>query len=219
MQITRIINNNIVISEDNSHREVVLMGRGLGFQRHPGDVIDSDKVEKTYIMKDHGMTHRFQQMVADIPIERLEYLIGQAAIRMIERKLKVTLPQDEAAFIALHIVNAELDLDMTEMVSMTKLTQHILKIVDECFPDQMDKESVFYERFITHLKFFAQRIFTGNEVESDDTEFQEIIRNKYQECLDCVEKIRIYIKNTCNHDITDEEMMYLTVHIKRVITR
>ena len=72
MQITRIINNNIVISEDNSHREVVLMGRGLGFQRHPGDVIDSDKVEKTYIMKDHGMTHRFQQMVADIPIERLE---------------------------------------------------------------------------------------------------------------------------------------------------
>ena len=75
-------------------------------------------------------------------------------------------------------------------------TQHILKIVDECFPDQMDKESVFYERFITHLKFFAQRIFTGNEVESDDTEFQEIIRNKYQECLDCVEKIRIYIKNT-----------------------
>ena len=276
MQITRIINNNIVISEDNSHREVVLMGRGLGFQRHPGDVIDSDKVEKTYIMKDHGMTHRFQQMVADIPIERLEicneiiqyakdtlqknindniyisltdhinfaiervemgvpfqnpflweikkfyyqeYLIGQAAIRMIERKLKVTLPQDEAAFIALHIVNAELDLDMTEMVSMTKLTQHILKIVDECFPDQMDKESVFYERFITHLKFFAQRIFTGNEVESDDTEFQEIIRNKYQECLDCVEKIRIYTKNTCNHDITDEEMMYLTVHIKRVITR
>ncbi|MEY8634257.1 CAT RNA binding domain-containing protein [Anaerostipes hominis (ex Lee et al. 2021)] len=48
MQITRIINNNIVISEDNSHREVVLMGRGLGFRRHPGDVIDSDKVEKTY---------------------------------------------------------------------------------------------------------------------------------------------------------------------------
>nr|WP_230973593.1 PRD domain-containing protein [Anaerostipes faecalis] len=276
VQITKIINNNIVISKDNSHREVVLMGRGLGFNAHKGDIIDSKKIEKTYIMKDHEMTHRFQQMVADIPIERLEicneiiqyakdtlqknindniyisltdhinfaiervemgvpfqnpfmweikkfyyqeYLIGKVAIAMIERKLKVTLPQDEAAFIALHIVNAELDLDMTRMVSMTKLVNHILKIVEDCFPDQLDKESVFYERFITHLKFFAQRVFAGKEVESNDTEFQEIIRNKYRECLDCVEKIRVYIKETCNHDITDEEMMYLTVHIKRVTTK
>ena len=29
----------------------------------------------------------------------------------------------------------------------------------------------------------------------------------------------VYKRQTCNHDITDEEMMYLTVHIKRVITR
>ena len=71
---------------------------------------------------------------------------------MIEKKLKVTLPQDEAAFIALHIVNAELDLDMTSMVSMTKFVNHILDIVDECFGDRIDKESVFYERPIQFLK-------------------------------------------------------------------
>lgn len=276
MVITKIVNNNIVISKDAGHQEVVLMGRGIGFQRHKGDKIDSSKVEKTYVMKDHGMTHRFQQIAADIPIERLEicnkiiqyakdtlqknindniyisltdhinfaiervemgvpfqnpflweikkfyypeYLIGKAAIAMIRKKLGVTLPQDEAAFIALHIVNAELDLDMTEMVSMTKLVNEVLGIVDECFHEQLDRESVFYERFITHLKFFAQRIFMGKEIESDDDEFQQIIRDKYPECLNCVEKIRQHIKKTCNHDITDEEMMYLTVHIKRVTTR
>lgn len=276
MQITKIVNNNIVISRDSSHREVILMGRGLGFQKHKGDAIDPKRIEKTYIMKDHEMTYRFQQMVADIPIERLEicneiiqyakdtlqknindniyisltdhinfaiervemgvpfqnpflweikkfyyqeYLIGKVAIGMIERKLKVTLPQDEAAFIALHIVNAELDLDMTRMVSMTKLVNEILEIVDECFPGQIDKESVFYERFITHLKFFAQRVFAGKEVESDDKEFQDIIRNKYEDCIECVEKIKTYIKKTCNHDVTDEEMMYLTVHVKRVTMR
>lgn len=276
MRITKVINNNIVISEDDSHREVVLMGRGLGFQKHKGDEIKEDQIEKVYAMKDHGMTNRFQQMVANIPIERLkvcnriiqyakdtlqknindniyisltdhinfaiervemgvpfqnpflweikkfyyqEYLVGKAAINMIERELKVTLPQDEAAFIALHIVNAELDLDMTEMVSMTKLVNEILEIVDECFPDQIDKDSVFYERFITHLKFFSQRVFIGKEVESDDTEFQDIIRRKYQECIECVEKIKNHVKEVCNHTVTDEEMMYLTVHIKRVITK
>ena len=276
MKITKVINNNIVVSRDEANREVVLMGKGLGFQKHAGQTVNPKKVEKTYIMKDHGMTHRFQEMVANIPIERLkvcneiiqyakdrlqknindniyisltdhinfaiervkmgvpfqnpflweikkfyyqEYMIGKAAIGIIAKKLKVTLPQDEAAFIALHFVNAELDLDMTAMVSMTKFVNHILDIVDECFGNRIDKESVFYERFVTHLKFFAQRIFAGKEVESDDTEFQEIIRNKYQDCIDCVEKIKAYIKETCNHDVTDEEMMYLTVHVKRVTTK
>ena len=213
MQITKIVNNNIVISEDKNHKEVVLMGKGLGFQKHKGDEIKLSQIEKTYVMKDHGMTQRFQEMFNDniyvsltdhinFAIERVEmgvpfqnpflweikkfyyqeYLIGKVAIGMIEKELKVTLPQDEAAFIALHIVNAELDLDMTEMVSMTKLVNDILKIVDKHFGEQIDKESVFYERFITHLKFFAQRVYIGKEVKSDDTEFQEIIRNKYHEC-------------------------------------
>ena len=69
------------------------------------------------------------------------------------------------------------------------------------------------------MKFFAQRVFAGKEVESDDKEFQDIIRNKYDDCIECVEKIKTYIKKTCNHDVTDEEMMYLTVHVKRVTMR
>ena len=59
MQITKIVNNNIVISEDKNHKEVVLMGKGLGFQKHKGDEIKSSQIEKTYVMKDHGMTSIF----------------------------------------------------------------------------------------------------------------------------------------------------------------
>ena len=69
-----------------------------------------------------------------------EYLIRKVKIGVVEKNW-FTLPQDEAAFIALHIVNAELDLDMTEMVSMTKLVNDILKIVDKHFGEQIDKES------------------------------------------------------------------------------
>ena len=68
MQITKIVNNNIVISKDHSNREVVLMGKGLGFRKHKGDEIREGQIEKTYVMKDHGMTERFQEMVADLPI-------------------------------------------------------------------------------------------------------------------------------------------------------
>ena len=45
MQITKIVNNNIVISEDKNHKEVVLMGKGLGFQKHKGDEIKLSQIE------------------------------------------------------------------------------------------------------------------------------------------------------------------------------
>ena len=72
MRVTKIVNNNIVISEDKNHKEVVLMGKGLGFQKHKGDEIKLSQIEKTYVMKDHGMTQRFQEMLTDIPIERVK---------------------------------------------------------------------------------------------------------------------------------------------------
>ena len=83
MQITKIVNNNIVISEDKNHKEVVLMGKGLGFQKHKGDEIKLSQIEKTYVMKDHGMTQRFQEMLTDIPIERVKIVIRSFSMRRI----------------------------------------------------------------------------------------------------------------------------------------
>lgn len=48
MKITKVINNNIVVSRDDSQREVVLMGKGLGFQKHAGQTIDPKKIEDIY---------------------------------------------------------------------------------------------------------------------------------------------------------------------------
>ena len=59
MRVTKIVNNNIVISEDKNHNEVVLMGKGLGFQKHKGDEIKLSQIEKTYVMKDHGYDTAF----------------------------------------------------------------------------------------------------------------------------------------------------------------
>ena len=46
----KVLNNNVVISVDDNGRERVLMGRGLGFQLKPFDVLDAAKVEKTFVL-------------------------------------------------------------------------------------------------------------------------------------------------------------------------
>ncbi len=59
-----------------------------------------------------------------------EYLIGKEALSIIKNRLAIELPEDEAGFIALHIVNAELDMAQVSQVSeMAKIIQHILNIV------------------------------------------------------------------------------------------
>ncbi|NRZ43451.1 transcriptional antiterminator [Clostridium beijerinckii] len=66
------------------------------------------------------------------------------------------------------------------------------------------------------LKFFSQRIFRGNEIEDEDTSLSQIMREKYKEAYKCAEKIKKYVKSEFNSELTDEEMMYLAVHINRV---
>ncbi|NRY63239.1 BglG family transcription antiterminator LicT [Clostridium beijerinckii] len=146
-----------------------------------------------------------------------EFLIGKEAVQIIKNKLNVELPEDEAANIALHIVNAQLNSsNMDDTMGMTNMIQNILNIVKFHYKLELDEYSLHYERFITHLKFFSQRIFRGNEIEDEDTSLSEIMKEKYKEAYKCAEKIRKYIKSEFNTDLTDEEMMYLAVHINRV---
>ena len=50
-----------------------------------------------------------------------EYHLGQKCLDMIRDRCGVELNPDEAAFIALHIVNAELNTEMSEMYEITRL--------------------------------------------------------------------------------------------------
>lgn len=277
MRVEKTINNNIVVSSDEFHRETIVMGRGLGFKKKNGDQIDEAKVEKIFTINDQKSNTNFQKLVNEVPMERIqvadeiiryaknslqkelseniyvsltdhinmavdrakadmefqnpfgweikkfyyrEYLIGKVAINMVKQRLGVQLCEDEATFIALHIINAELNLDMSHMVSMTKMIQDIIDIVEEYFDIQLDKNSIYFERFVRHLKFFSQRLFTGQSIYDDkkNEDMLDLFRLRYPDAFTCTKKIKQYILDTCEHEISDEEMTYITVHVKRLIT-
>ncbi|MDZ5038627.1 PRD domain-containing protein, partial [Clostridium perfringens] len=59
-----------------------------------------------------------------------EFLVGKEALSIIQNKLGVTLPEDEAGFIALHFVNALMDdISMENTTRMTKMIEKILSII------------------------------------------------------------------------------------------
>ena len=149
-----------------------------------------------------------------------EYKIGIKALEIISKEFDINLPEDEAAFIALHIVNAQLNEDMPILMDITKLIQEILNIVKYNFNIEFDEESLNYYRFITHLKFFAQRMF-NNKVYKDekDNDLFEIVKEKYYESYKCVNKVQKFIVEKYNYNLTKEEMLYLIIHTEKLVNK
>ena len=145
-----------------------------------------------------------------------EYRIGMEAISIVQNYAGVTLPADEAGFIAMHILNAEMDLDMDRIRAMTKIIQDVLNIVKYHFNIQIDEESLDYERFVTHLKFFIQRAMHDKESRIWEKSLMDMIRIQYMDVYECAGKVASYIEKTTPYAVQEEEMVYLTVHIQRL---
>ncbi|MDA9471444.1 BglG family transcription antiterminator LicT [Enterococcus sp. 5H] len=147
-----------------------------------------------------------------------EYFIGNKALEMVKEKFDVQLSEDEAGFIALHLVNAEMEEEVGNVYELTKIMQEITNIVKYYFKITFNEDSVYFYRFSTHLKFFAYRLLNHKEFhDEDDGELYEVIKKKYHNAYTCVNKIADFLTENYQYNITNEEKMYLIIHIARVI--
>ena len=274
MKIIKIVNNNIVTSLDEQNREIIVMGRGLGFGRKPGMPIEDEKVEKVFRLNSAGENQKLVDIIQDIPLEHIkvadqiieyaksmlgerlketiylslidhidgaidryknqiqftnpllweikqyypsEFKVGVQSLSILRKMLGIELPVDEAAFIALHFITAEYDTKMDVTFDIPRLIDDIIAIVESEFSIKIDKESIHYERFITHLKFFAARVLQAKQMpDDDDFLFRNMIRDQYKKSYACAQMIRQHLGEYYKVAISEEEVVYLTVHIKRV---
>lgn len=148
-----------------------------------------------------------------------EYRIGQHALSIIAEKVGIILPEDEAGFIALHIVNAQMNEDMPVMINITKFIQDVLHIVKFHFGIEYDEESLAYYRFVTHLKFFAQRILNHRKQKEEDNSLFDMVKTNYSKAYACVQKVQSYIQKMYQEQLTNEDLLYLTIHIHRIVQK
>ena len=275
MRIKKVINNNLLCVVDDRGNEMIVSGKGLGFQRKIGERVDPAHFEKTYHMENKAEQRKLRELCEQIPIEHLkltqdlieyiktqitaplnesllitladhisfaikrkengveftnplqgaimsyypsEYRLGQHCLGGIQREIQVDLNPSEAAFIALHIVNAELNTSMSVMVDITKLIEGTLEVVEYFYQKTFDRESLDFNRFVVHLRYFAQRLFQAapGTPEDYDPDFRDMIVRSCKQHYKCAQCVGEYIKNTYQKDVSDEELIYLTIHLKRI---
>ena len=175
----------------------------------------------------HGAVERFKKGIQIknpllIDIKRLfrdEYEVSKQALEAIKEEFGIEFEEDEAGYIAQHIVNAQLDDDMSDIVNVTRIMQDILNIIKYSYKIDFNEESVYYYRFVTHLKFFAQRILNRLTYEDDNEDVFEVFKDKYNERYKCVLKIKEQIKQIYDYELSKDEQLYLMIHIERITTK
>lgn len=151
-------------------------------------------------------------------IHKNEYDIGIWALQYIEKELGIKMDLDEVGFIAMHLVYSSLNMDLDNSINITTIIKEILNIIKYSFSIEFDENDISYDRLITHLKFFAQRIMIKKQLPNEVESFLKIIKMDYEKAYKCVLKIKEHIYKNYDYNINDAEIVYLTMHIQRIIT-
>lgn len=149
-----------------------------------------------------------------------EFKVALKALDMIAYETDIKMNEDEAGFIAMHFVNASQSGEaMSQTIAVTKMVEDILQIVEYHYHLALDVNSINYIRFVSHIRFFARRLFSNEIYNDDQDDLFEQIRNKYPTSYQCSLKVKKYILLNYNIDLGNDEMVYFMLHINRVCTR
>lgn len=147
-----------------------------------------------------------------------EYAIAAKAVERFEKNFGVSLPEAEKGFIAFHIVNSEqANGTMETTMQAVEIVRDVLAIISRFYGKVFNPDSLNYQRITTHLHYFAQR-YLSDDLSGEKDEFLfELIQAKYPKAFQTVQRINEYLIKTYGKPIGESEMIYLTIHIERVV--
>ncbi|RHW48230.1 hypothetical protein DS832_02640 [Bombilactobacillus bombi] len=279
VKVKRRINNNVVLATDVGSKglEGILIGKGIGFNVHPGDFINKDNIQNVYLpSKNYNITqmaavltdasnddinlvikiiqyidskiekkingglffglldhisftlHRYYQgMNIKSPLEweikhfyPVIYKLGLDVVNIIDKEKNVKLPNSEAAFIALHVINNTENLtSVDETIDWIEVSRDVNKIISISSNNKIDQQSIAYQRFINHLRYLVLRLSSKERVKNNSTNPQmlKMIMTQYSNEYSISKKISDYLSKRYGSRISKDEQLYLTLHLIRLL--
>lgn len=269
VRIIKILNNSAMLVSDGKN-ELVLLGKGIAFNRKPDEMIKAGfHVDKLFALKSNA--HRFRMLIEsnsdqvnELVINSLQLLTerNQSEIRsealvgfcdhvsiMFSRVLKgesimnpflsetkvlypesydnalsitrqlnekysVQIPDEEVGYIALHLQNIVSPASGEQMRVMNKIAAMTSDYITEELKISLDKESLIYARFMTHLKFVVMRLIRNQR---SDNIMTDIILKELSQYRPQAEKVVEIIEQETQHKLNLDELAYLMIHIGRIL--
>ncbi len=147
-----------------------------------------------------------------------EFYVGEFARKLVNQQLDVNLPEEESANIAFHLINAQSsEENHGDSMKTAKMLGSIVSLVRYNLKTSLQTDSIHYNRFITHVKFFVERYLSDKLMEEKDEELFEQISTLYPEAMNIAFKIKEYMHEVHHKPVPKDELTYLAVHINRLL--
>ena len=75
MKIEKVLNNNVIQALDNNV-EYIVMGKGLGFQKRVGDLVDKEKIEKTFVLENTEAVEDWSRVYVNLPDGEMQVFLN-----------------------------------------------------------------------------------------------------------------------------------------------
>ncbi|MHA7220399.1 PRD domain-containing protein [Arthrobacter sp. MDT1-48-3] len=151
MEILRVFNNNVVLARKDTGGEVILTGRGLGFQAKPGQKVDTTKVVQVFVPENGRDADNFGALVAAIPSEYLS--LADEALQVARADMAPPLNSTTVVGLADHIsfavkrLQQGIDLEYPLRVEVAhlypdelRIAQRVLDHVNTCLEQPLPQE-------------------------------------------------------------------------------
>ena len=271
MKIIKKINTSAAIALDSMGREIVVLGKGIGFPSVPYELEDLSKIERTF----YDVDPEYRGVIANIPdkivevaamiadeaeselemelspnfpftladhlnfaIERLrtgidltvgisydirylyqkEYSIGKKALQLMEKEADIILPESEAVNIALHLINSEKgNNNATKVIRDARIVSETDRIIERTMGMSMDKNSYEYSRYVKHLMYLVRRFESEEQSEVKNGMMLKTLAKEYPQIYTCALAITDYFRGTWGWNCSQDETLYLMLHINRLL--
>jgi beta-glucoside operon transcriptional antiterminator len=152
----------------------------------------------------------------------VEYRLSQMAVNGIDKTFDVRLPPNEVVGITLCIVNCIVEAS-TKVTLDEKRADHLLESSISCIEDTMKikvtRDGFDYTRFATHLRYLTQRILDKAPLDTPNQDLYATLKEQFPLATTCADQIAELIAHEFGQGLTEEEKVYLILHVNRVASR
>lgn len=264
--------NNNVVSVEFDGKESILFGKGIGFGKKTGDIIEKGtEYEKIFFIEDEQNIKNFNELVSrndnkfvglceeliceisnklgeelsenihiglidhiSIAIKRLadgevienpflveietlysvEFGLAKEMAIKLEAQTDVFIPDGEVGLIALHIHSARNNGKLSNTIKYAYIGNSVVETVEDLMNIEIDRKSLDYARFLTHLRFAMERILKDVKIEND---FLDLIKIKYRKSYKVAKEVANIIEESLNKKVNNDEIAYIAMHIQRFL--
>lgn len=141
------------------------------------------------------------------------------ALQIIKEETGFTLDRNEASMIALHFINNRIDQNTISNINGEKILEECVQIIEGEYAITIDQDSFNYSRFATHVDYLLKRMLKRDEIKSENKNLYNTLKKEYPSAFQCASKMRNVFKEHFDICLSEEEVLYLMLHINRLCTR